>query len=58
MGITTTCSTCEFHSQYGIREWICSNDDSDNFGLETTPNETCSEHVMREEIRDGNKERF
>lgn len=51
MSYIPNCSTCAFHTYFGERKWVCSNDESIVFANETTADSCCTEYVMRCELR-------
>lgn len=42
------CGTCAWHFPMPFEEWICDNENSDNYGMETEYGDCCVDYEERE----------
>lgn len=42
------CGTCVYHIRVPLDEWVCDNEDSDTYGLETPYEDFCEDYEERE----------
>lgn len=41
------CGTCAHHLPMPLNEWVCDNEESENYGLETGYEDSCLDHESR-----------
>ena len=41
------CGTCAYHIRVPLDEWVCDNEDSDTYGLETPYEDSCEDYEAR-----------
>lgn len=43
------CGTCTYHIPMLAEEWVCDNENSENYGLETGYRDCCDDYESKEE---------